>query len=138
MKKILFFLLTGFLFNVFAQEIVIKNPWVRAVPPTAKNSALFMVIQNNSDKTDVLKAVKSDVCKMVMIHRTVKQGDMMKMVHVHELQIPPRSKVELKPGGYHIMLMGLKRPLKVGEILEFKLIFKNAGEITVKAPVKMK
>ncbi|WP_457626491.1 copper chaperone PCu(A)C [Persephonella sp.] len=138
MKKILFFLLTGFLFNVFAQEIVIKNPWVRAVPPTAKNSALFMIIQNNSDKTDVLKTVKSDVCKMVMIHRTVKQGDIMKMVHVHELQIPPRSKVALKPGSYHIMLMGLKRPLKVGEILEFKLIFKNAGEITVKAPVKMK
>ncbi|SNZ08650.1 hypothetical protein SAMN06265182_1373 [Persephonella hydrogeniphila] len=138
MRKILLVLLTGFLFNVFAQEVIIKDPWVRAVPPTAKNSALFMVIENNSDKTEVLKSVKTDISKMVMIHKTVKQGDIMKMVHVHELQIPPHSKVELKPGGLHIMLMGLKRPLKVGEILEFKLVFKNAGEITVEAPVKMK
>jgi len=138
MKKLFFFLLvlTGI---SFGQPVLkIENPWVRAVPPTAKNSALFMVIKNEGSEPDVLVGVKSDVAKMVSIHRTVNKDGVMKMVHTDHIKIPAGSKVELKPGGYHIMLMGLKRPVKEGDLLDFTLLFKKSGEIKIKAPVKMK
>ena len=138
MRKIFlaFLIVVGF---VYAKpEIVIEDPWVRAVPPTAKNTALFMVIKNNGDEPDVLIGVKTDISKMVSIHKTVNQNGIMKMVHVKKLSIPPGGKVELKPGGYHIMVMGLKRELKTGENVKFTLIFEKSGEIVIKAPVKMR
>ncbi|WP_456464248.1 copper chaperone PCu(A)C [Persephonella sp.] len=119
-------------------EIVIEDPWVRAVPPTAKNTALFMVIKNVGDDPDTLIGVKTDISKMVSIHKTVNQNGVMKMVHVDKLTIPPNSKVELKPGGFHIMIMGLKRGLKIGENVKFTLIFEKSGRIILEAPVKMK
>ncbi|MDQ7056228.1 MAG: copper chaperone PCu(A)C [Persephonella sp.] len=93
-------------------QIEIINPWVRAVPPNAKNTALFMVIKNSGDEPDTLMAVKTDIARIVMIHKTVNEGGVMKMVHIHHLKIPPRSTVELKPGGYHIMIMGAKETFK--------------------------
>ncbi len=139
MRKIFLFLFTGFFLTVSAQtDVVIKDLWIRAVPPSLKNTALFMVIENKSDKEDVLVSVKTDIAKMSMIHKTINENGIMKMVHVHELKIPPYSKIELKPGGIHIMLMGLKRPLKEGEKISIELIFKNAGSIKIKAPVLMR
>lgn len=119
-------------------EIVIEDPWVRAVPPTAKNTALFMVIKNVGDDPDALIGVKTDISKMVSIHKTVNQNGVMKMVHVDKLSVPAGGSVVLKPGGYHIMVMGLKKDIKAGENVKFTLIFEKSGEITIKAPVKMK
>ncbi|HHG74450.1 MAG TPA: copper chaperone PCu(A)C [Persephonella sp.] len=119
-------------------EIVIEDPWVRAVPPTAKNTALFMVIKNVGDDPDALIGVKTDISKMVSIHKTVNQNGVMKMVHVDKLSVPAGGSVVLKPGGYHIMVMGLKKDIKAGENVKFTLIFEKTGEITIKAPVKMK
>ncbi len=119
-------------------EIVIEDPWVRAVPPTAKNTALFMVIKNVGDDPDALIGVKTDISKMVSIHKTVDQNGVMKMVHVDKLSVPAGGSVVLKPGGYHIMVMGLKKDIKAGENVKFTLIFEKSGEITIKAPVKMK
>ena len=119
-------------------EIVIEDPWVRAVPPTAKNTALFMVIKNVGDDPDALIGVKTDISKMVSIHKTVNQNGVMKMIHVDKLSVPAGGSVVLKPGGYHIMVMGLKKDIKAGENVKFTLIFEKTGEITIKAPVKMK
>lgn len=119
-------------------EIVIEDPWVRAVPPTAKNTALFMVIKNVGGDPDALIGVKTDISKMVSIHKTVNQNGVMKMVHVDKLSVPAGGSVVLKPGGYHIMVMGLKKDIKAGENVKFTLIFEKSGEITIKAPVKMK
>ncbi len=119
-------------------EIVIEDPWVRAVPPTAKNTALFMVIKNVGDDPDTLIGVKTDISKMVSIHKTVNQNGVMKMIHVDKLSVPAGGSVVLKPGGYHIMVMGLKKDIKAGENVKFTLIFEKTGEITIKAPVKMK
>ena len=135
MKKFIIYLLTGFIFLAYGNEIIIKDPWIRAVPPSSKNTALFMTIVNKSDKQDSLISVKTDIAKMVMIHKTVEENGIMKMKHVDNLFIPPHSEVKLKPGGLHIMIMGLKRPIKEGEKVKINLFFKNSGNIEILAPV---
>jgi len=125
--------------HAYTQPVIkIVDPWVRAVPPNMKNTALFMTIINQGDEDDELIGVEGDVSKMIQIHKTVNENGVMKMVHVDKIEIHGHSKVELKPGGYHIMLMGLKRPLKEGEVLKFTLIFKKSGKIMIEAPVKRK
>ncbi len=136
-KFIIFFL--GFITFSFAKPVIeLKNPWVRAVPPTSKNTALFLTIENKGDEEDILLSVKTDTAKMVMIHETVNENGIMKMKHVHHLKIPPKSVVKLEPGGLHIMVMGLKKPLKEGDKVRFTLIFKKTGKITISAPVLRK
>jgi copper(I)-binding protein len=136
-KFIIFFL--GFITLAFAKPVIeLKSPWVRAVPPTSKNTALFLTIENKGDEEDILLSVKTDIAKMVMIHETVNENGIMKMKHVHHLKIPPKSVVKLEPGGLHIMVMGLKKPLKEGDKVRFTLIFKKTGEITITAPVLRK
>ncbi|WP_457626903.1 copper chaperone PCu(A)C [Persephonella sp.] len=141
MKRITLFLLMVLVVGVYAytQPVIrIVDPWVRAVPPNMKNSALFMTIVNDGDEDDELIGVETDIARMAQIHKTVNENGVMKMVHVDKIEIHGHTKVELKPGGYHIMLMGLKRPLKEGGMLKFTLIFKNSGRIQIEAPVKRK
>ncbi|WP_457622733.1 copper chaperone PCu(A)C [Persephonella sp.] len=136
-RTVVFFILTLFIY-VYAQPVLtIENPWVRAVPPNMSMTAGYMVIHNNSNEDDYLIGVKSDISKMAEIHLSVEENNVVKMKHVKELKIPARSKVELKPGGYHIMFMKLNKKLSPGEKVTIKLIFKKAGEKTVEAEVKM-
>jgi len=141
MKKtalLLFLFVVGGIYAYTQPVIKIVNPWVRAVPPNMKNSALFMTIVNEGDEDDELIGVETDVAKMVQIHKTVNEKGVMKMLHVDKIEIHGHSKVELKPGGYHVMLMGLKKPLKEGEKVKVILVFKNSGKIQIEAPVKRK
>ena len=72
---------------------------------------------------------------MAGLHETVLQDGVMKMQHVDALDIPANGQLRMKPGGYHIMLMGLAKPLKEGDEIELTLIFEKAGEMKVKAKV---
>lgn len=139
MRKFFLFLLTGLMFSAFSEpKIIVENPWIRAVSPFSKNTALFMTIVNKSDKQDILVSVKTDIAKMSMIHKTVEENGVMKMKHIKNLVIPPHSKIELKPGTLHIMIMGLKRPIKEGEKIKVNLMFKHSGNIEISAPVLRK
>ena len=139
MKKIVLVLITGIFFSAFAKpDIVVESPWVRAVPPSSKNTALFMTIKNTGNREDTLLSVKTDIAKMVMIHKTVNENGIMKMIHIDNIKIPPNKKINFKPGGLHVMLMGLKKNPEIGEKIKFILVFKKSGKITVYAPVKMK
>ncbi|MFN7065994.1 MAG: copper chaperone PCu(A)C [Aquificaceae bacterium] len=123
-------LLTGL---VFAQpKIEVKDAWVREVPPTSKMSAAYMIIENKGKEVDKLVDASNNASQITEIHETV-EG---KMRRVKALEIPAGSKVELKPGGYHIMLINLNKPLKEGEKVEITLKFEKSGEIKVDAPVK--
>ncbi|MFN3870895.1 MAG: copper chaperone PCu(A)C [Aquificaceae bacterium] len=132
MKKALLgsILLTGL---VFAQpKIEVKDAWVREVPPTSKMSAAYMVIENKGNEADKLIDASNNASKITEIHETV-EG---KMRRIKALEIPAGSKVELKPGGYHIMLINLNKPLKEGDKVEITLKFEKSGEVKVEAPVK--
>ncbi len=103
---------------------------------SASTSAIFLVIYNDTQKDDRLLGARTAVAEIVEIHETRMENDIMRMQQVEGIDLPARSKVELKPGGYHIMLINLKQDLKVGEKIPFTLIFEMQGEVNLEAEVR--
>ncbi len=116
-------------------DIVIKDQWIR---PGAEKmaTALYFTLENNGSEADTLYAVETDIAKMVQIHETYTDGDMMGMREISEIIVEPESSVKLEPGGKHIMVMRLKRDIHKGDEIEFKLHFQRAGEISITAIAK--
>ena len=97
--------------------------------PGQTSSAAYLVIINNGTGADRLIGVKSDVAAHTMLHSTSMEGGVMRMRHLSDgLEIPSKAAVELSPGRTHVMLMGLKDPLKRGEKFTLRLRFKRSGE----------
>jgi len=108
--------------------------WARATPPSAKVGAAFVTV--HSMNGDRLIGVASPVAKRVEIHTHIEENGVMKMIHVKEgVDIPKSGMVMLKPGGFHVMLMGLKGPLVEGTLFPITLTFDQAGDIDVMAKV---
>ncbi len=126
---------------VLAQEykagaITIDHPWARASIGDATNSAAYMKIENSGDAPDRLLAVKTDAAGHAMLHESRMEMGVMKMVHLpNGIEIPAHGAAELKPLGLHVMLMGLKKPLKDGDTLPLTLAFEKAGEVPITAKV---
>lgn len=129
-------------------SITVQDVWARATGMDmpmdhnhdsmgGKTSAIYMVIVNQTNQQDRLIAAKASAAETVEIHETRMENDIMKMQKVDGVEIPANSKVELKPGGYHIMLINLKQDLKAGEKIPFTLIFEKNGEINLEAEVRM-
>lgn len=136
--KRLTILLCALLFSVstLADELVIDNPYVRATPPHAKNSAAFLTLVNNTDKSLKLVAAKSDIAERVELHNHIHEDGMMKMREVESISVSGNSTTKLQPGSYHVMFLGLKQPLNEGETVKIKLYFDNGDEVSISAPVK--
>jgi periplasmic copper chaperone A len=135
MKKILTLLLATISIAASAHsfkhgDITIGHPWARATPGAVKNSAAFMVFDNKG-AADKLIGVSGDVAREIQIHTMITEAGVMKMREIKALDIPANGKAELKPGGLHIMLIGLKDGLKEGQKFPLKLKFEKAGEVTV-------
>ena len=131
----LFFSLLLTMSALYAGEIKIIDSYVRAVPPNVPNSAAFMQIQNLADRPLTLLSVTSDEAKNVELHEHVMDGQMMKMQQVHAIPLLPKTTTSLKPGGYHIMLLGLNHPLKEGTFVSLLLHFSNNETVAIEAPV---
>ena len=121
--------------SAFAQDanvgsISIVHPWARATPGAVKNSAAFMMFDNKG-AADKLIGVSGDVAREIQIHSMITEAGVMKMREIKSLDIPANGKAELKPGGFHVMLIGLKDGLKEGEKFPLKLKIEKAGEVTV-------
>ena len=123
-------LLSGVVFA--APKIEVKDAWVREVPPTSKASAAYMVLENKGDQPDKLISATNNVSKVTELHETV-DG---KMRRINAIEVPAGKSVELKPGGLHIMLINLEKPIKEGDNVELTLKFEKSGEIKITAPVK--
>jgi hypothetical protein len=101
------------------------------------NSAAYMVIRNTGSAPDKLIAARSDVAKTVEIHTVIEENGMMQMRPVEGgIEIPAGGEVELKPGGYHVMLIGLTRDMNAGETVQITLQFETAGEIPITAEIR--
>ncbi|MEZ4767343.1 MAG: copper chaperone PCu(A)C [Caldilineales bacterium] len=101
------------------------------------NSAVYMVLANGSATPDRLVSAAADVAGAVEIHETVMDGDVMRMQQLTDgIEIPANGQVELKPGGLHVMLIGLARDLNPGETFPVTLQFEQAGAVTVEAEVR--
>lgn len=139
MKKALLGLLAvGLSQTVSAADAVkIDQPWARPTVEGMRNGGAFMMLENQSGKDDVLVGASTPVAKYTEIHEHVLQGDVMRMREVKGgLPLKANESVALKPGGYHVMLMGLKQPLQTGSKFPLTLKFKHAKPQTVEVEVK--
>jgi periplasmic copper chaperone A len=116
-----------------ASPIAIERPWARATPPGAQTGAAYLTIVNHSTEPDVLVSASSPAAARVEFHQTTTTDGVMKMRPATSgVAIPAGGTIELKPdGGYHLMLGGLKAPLKSGTMLPITLRFAKAGSIEV-------
>ncbi|MGB0733849.1 MAG: copper chaperone PCu(A)C, partial [Pontibacterium sp.] len=118
------------------ERLAIEKPWVRAMPSGAKMSAAYMSITNHEQKAVSLIGVKSDVADKVELHLSREKDGVMKMEQVDSVFIASNQTRELKPGGYHVMFIGLKRPLVEGEKVRLTLMFSHGERVTLLVPVQ--
>lgn len=101
------------------------------------NSAVYMVLANGGAAADRLVAAQADVSKAIEIHETRMEGDVMRMQQVEGgIEVPAGGQVELRPGGLHVMLIGLTRDLNVGDKFPLTLQFASGATLTVEAEVR--
>jgi periplasmic copper chaperone A len=117
-------------------SITVSEAWARPSPVMNRAGAAYMVLQNGSAAEDKLLSVESDVAQTIELHETKEMNGMMSMSPVPNVPVPANGKAELKPGGFHVMLIGLNRELKVGDKIQLTLNFEKAGKVPVTAEVK--
>ncbi len=111
------------------------DAWVRATPGGAQNAAVYLHIVNAGKDDDTLNGAQTDNARHASIHTTAMAGGMAQMRSAAALPIPRASTVTLAPGGTHIMLEGLKAPLREGESFIMTLTFAKAGKISTTVKV---
>jgi periplasmic copper chaperone A len=115
--------------------IAIGHPYARATVPGQPAGGGFLKLENKGD-ADRLLSASASVSGSVELHSMSMDGDVMRMRQVNAIDLPAGKTVELKPGGLHIMFIGLKAPLKAGDSFPLKLKFEKAGEVTVEVKVE--
>jgi copper(I)-binding protein len=120
-----------------AGNIVISHPYARATVPGQPTGGAYFSIENKGKETDTLKSISSDVAKSTELHAMTMDGNVMKMREVGNVDIKPSEKIVMHPGdGYHIMLVGLNKPLKNGDQFPMTLTFAKAGKVVVNVDVE--
>jgi periplasmic copper chaperone A len=115
-------------------QLEVNNAWAGATPGKAENGAAYLTIQ--SPTADRLVSLSSPVAKKAELHSMSMQGAVMKMRPIDGLDVPAGQPVALKPGGEHIMLMGLNQQLHEGQSFPLTLDFEKAGPRTVTVTVE--
>ncbi|MCF6282629.1 MAG: copper chaperone PCu(A)C [Candidatus Polarisedimenticolaceae bacterium] len=123
--------------QAFASDIAVSDAYVRAIPPGQTNSAAFMTLHNHNMQSKTLVGVESMVADVVELHEHKHEDGMMKMRRVEGgIEIAPHAMTELKPGGLHVMLIGLKQKLVPGEMIHLTLKFDDNSTQDVHAEVR--
>ncbi len=118
-------------------SLEIAHPWTRQTAPGQSNGGGFLVVTNKGRTADRLIGVASPAAGKVELHTMAMDGGVMRMRPVvGGLPIPAGGTLTLAPGGYHIMLIGLKAPLALGAMVPLTLRFERAGSITVALKVE--
>jgi periplasmic copper chaperone A len=118
-----------------AGDLVIKDAVVRAMPAGAPNTAAYLTIVNEGGKPDALVSASCDCARSVEPHLSHVMDGQAMMMPAGPVTVPAKGDVSFSPGGYHLMVMGLKGPLKDGSLQEMTLKFRHAGAI--KAPFRV-
>ena len=111
--------------------IAIGHPWARATVPGQPGGAGYLSLDNRGPAADRLLSARAAVAERVELHEMWMEGDVMRMRQRDAIAVPAGAKVEFRPGGAHLMLIGLKAPLKTGEKFPLVLTFEKAGTVEV-------
>lgn len=139
MKKTLLALAAGVLYSSAAlAQVSVSDAWIRATVPQQKSAGAFMRVRSSAPAK--LVAVRTPAAANAELHEMQMQGQTMRMHAVESLALPAGQDVELRPGGYHVMLFGLKQQLKEGDSVPLTLVVEGAGnkrqEVQVSVAVK--
>ena len=116
--------------------VSIRDAWVREAPPGATMMAGYMMLKNNTPRSQVLVAARSSGFATVMIHRTVVKGGLTGMEHAPKIELFPNASLLFEPGGYHLMLLNPKRALHAGDRVDINLEFLGGLVIPVAYEVR--
>jgi copper(I)-binding protein len=115
--------------------VIVHDGYVRAPVPGQNMAAAFMVISNDGDKPVQLVAVKSDVAAQLELHGHTQDNGIMRMRRIESLPVPAKGEVTLAPGGMHLMLVDLRKPLVEKQQVVFTLVFGDGTEVKAEMPV---
>jgi copper(I)-binding protein len=118
-----------------AGDIRIAHPWSRAAGANG-NGGGYMRLTNGGTQADRLISAASPVARTVELHTHIREGEVMRMRPVNDIPLPAGQTVELRPGGLHVMLIGLNAPLTQGTRVPLTLRFERAGEVQVELAVE--
>src|SRR5512135_693406 len=117
------------------KSLTIVDPNARATPPGARSGGAYLTIQNHGKDNDELIGATSPIAASTELHTMRMEGDVMRMRAVTSIGIPAGSTMSLAPDGYHVMFVGLKKPLVAGKVVPLTLKFAKAGTIDVEVTV---
>lgn len=123
-------------FACAVDHLTVKDPYIRAMPEGQKNTAAYLVINNDSNKALELVGVTTPVADKVELHEVVTTKGVAKMQEVKVIKLAPKTGTELKPGGMHLMLIGLKETLKPGAVVPVTLTFGDETSAVVDMTVR--
>lgn len=110
-------------------DLTLSNLEVRASLGVNPNTGGYMTVANRGDRPDELIAASCGCAREVQLHLMSMQGSVMSMRRVSALTVPARGKLEVRSGGAHLMVLGLKKPIKEGEKVTMTLTFRRAGKV---------
>jgi len=119
-----------------APGVVVKNAWTRPPLPPQNNIAVFMTIDNPGPTARSVVSVSAPDADKAELHKVEMEGNMMKMTPIKTLPLPPNGSVELKPGSFHIMCFGVKKPLKPGDTTSMVLTLDDGKKVPVEVTVR--
>ena len=117
-------------------DLMIHQPWARASLGAGKAGAAYLTVMNKGTAPDRLVAVEGDVANRVELHTHLMEDGVMKMRQVEAIEVAPGEPTVLKPGGLHVMLMGLKEPLVEGQRFPLTLVFEKAGRVQIEVAIQ--
>jgi len=116
--------------------VSVRDAWIRETPPGMTMMAGYMALRNNTSRSQVLVAASSPGFATVMIHRTIVKDGMARMAHASQIELAPNASLIFAPGGYHLMLMNPKRPLRTGDPVVINLEFR--GGLVLPVPFEVR
>ncbi len=119
-----------------AAQLIVTAPWSRPTPPGASVGVMYLAIRNEGSKPDRLLGATTPIAAEATMHETRDAGGVMEMRAVGAVDLPPGKTVRLEPSGLHLMLTGLRRPLRAGMRFPVRLRFARAGSLTVLVVVR--
>lgn len=119
-----------------APTLTVHDAWVRQPTGDRKEAGVFATVENSSATPRAIVSASADIADKVELHEMKMVGAMMRMSPVKQIEVPARGKVELKPGGYHVMLFGLKRMPMAGDTFRLTLMFDDGSTASATASVR--